>query len=59
MAFNYLKMCCMAKKKKHPLLVELGRQGGKASAAKLTPEQRREKARKAALTRWIRRKNKS
>jgi hypothetical protein len=41
---------------KDPLAVELGRRGGKkggkARAAKLTPEQRREIARKAAATRW-------
>ena len=29
-----------------------GRKGGKARAAKLTPEQRREIAKKAAATRW-------
>jgi hypothetical protein len=29
-----------------------GSKGGKARAAKLTPEQRRESARKAALARW-------
>ncbi len=32
--------------------VELGRKGGKARAKKLTKEQRREIARKAARTRW-------
>ena len=32
--------------------VELGRKGGKARAAKLTAEQRREIARKAAAARW-------
>ncbi len=31
---------------------ELGRKGGQARAAKLTPERRREIARKAALARW-------
>lgn len=39
-----------------PLAVELGRRGGlkggKARAAKLTPEQRSEIARKAAAKRW-------
>jgi hypothetical protein len=39
-----------------PLAVELGRRGGlkggKARAAKLTPEQRSEIARKAAASRW-------
>lgn len=41
---------------KNPAAVELGRKGGlkggKARAAKLTPEQRREIAKKAAQARW-------
>jgi hypothetical protein len=41
---------------KDPLAVELGRRGGlkggKARAAKLTPEQRSEASRKAAAARW-------
>ena len=41
---------------KDPAAVALGRKGGlkggKARAAKLTPEQRREAARKAAQARW-------
>jgi len=41
---------------KNPAAVALGRlgglKGGKARASKLTPEQRREIARKAAKTRW-------
>jgi len=41
---------------KNPAAVELGRKGGqkggKARAAKLTPEQRSEAARKAAQARW-------
>jgi hypothetical protein len=41
-----------------PLAVELGRRGGliggKARAAKLSPERRREIARKAATARWDR-----
>jgi hypothetical protein len=41
---------------KDPLAVELGRRGGlkggKASAEKLTPEERSERARKAAQKRW-------
>jgi len=41
---------------KDPLAVELGRRGGlkggKARASKLTPEQRREIAKKAAEARW-------
>ncbi len=32
--------------------VELGRKGGKARAAKMTPERRKEIARKAAKKRW-------
>jgi hypothetical protein len=43
-------------KQKNPAAVALGRlgglRGGKARAAKLTPEQRKEAARKAALARW-------
>lgn len=42
--------------KKNPYAVELGRlggkKGGKARAEKLTPEQRREIAKKAAQARW-------
>ncbi len=41
---------------KNPAAVELGRRGGlkggKARAAKLTPEERSESARKAARARW-------
>lgn len=41
---------------KNPAAVALGKlggaKGGKARAAKLTPEERRESARKAALARW-------
>jgi hypothetical protein len=43
-------------KKKNPAAVALGRlggkKGGKARAAKLSPEKRAEIARKAALSRW-------
>jgi hypothetical protein len=43
---------------KNPAAVELGRQGGlkggRARAAKLTPEQRSEISRKAAAARWQR-----
>jgi hypothetical protein len=42
-------------KKKDPAAVELGRKGGKASAERLTDEQRKEKARKAARARWTKR----
>ncbi len=41
---------------KNPAAVELGRRGGlkggKARAAKMTPEERSESARKAARARW-------
>lgn len=44
------------KKEKNPAAVALGKlgglKGGKARAAKLTPEQRKEIARKAAKSRW-------
>jgi hypothetical protein len=47
-------------RRKNPHAVALGRiggkkggsKGGKTSAAKMTPEERRERARKAALARW-------
>lgn len=45
-----------AKREKNPAAVELGRlggkKGGKARAQKLTPERRREIAKKAAAARW-------
>ena len=37
---------------KNKAAVELGRKGGKARAAKMTPEQRSEIAKKAAVSRW-------
>ncbi|HMF86285.1 MAG TPA: hypothetical protein VK598_08030 [Nitrospiraceae bacterium] len=44
------------KKRKNPHAIALGRKGGKkggpARAAKLTPEERRVSARKAARARW-------
>lgn len=44
------------KSKKNPAAVALGRlgglKGGRALAAKLTPEQRKASARNAALARW-------
>lgn len=47
-------------KEKDPAAVALGRKGGlkggKARAAKLTPEQRKEIARKAAAKRWEKKK---
>jgi len=47
-------------RRKNPHAVALGRiggkkggsKGGKTSAAKMTPEERRERARKAAVARW-------
>ena len=48
----------MAVKRKNPAAVALGRKGGKkggfARAAKLSPAQRSESARKAVLARWAR-----
>jgi hypothetical protein len=48
---------------KNPAAVELGRKGGlkggKARAASLTPEQRREAARNAARARWAHRRSES
>jgi hypothetical protein len=43
--------------KKDPAAVELGRRGGKATAKKMSPEQRRESARKAAQARWAKRRH--
>lgn len=37
---------------KDPAAMALGSKGGKARASKLTPEQRKEIARKAAAARW-------
>jgi general stress protein YciG len=45
------------KREKKPHAVELGRKGGKARLTKMTPEQRREIARKAIAARWARTKN--
>ena len=39
-------------KKKNPAAVALGRKGGKATAKRLTAEERTESARKAAEARW-------
>ena len=50
-------------KKKNPNAVALGKlggsKGGKIRAAKLTPEERSEIARKAVLARWAKAKEKS
>jgi len=49
----------MAKKKeKNPHAVQLGQLGGKARTQRLTPEERREIARKAARARWMKAKRK-
>jgi len=49
-------MIPVAKKRKNPYAVALGRRGGKkggpARAAGMTPEQRSESARKAVQARW-------
>ncbi len=42
--------------KKNEAAVQLGRRGGKATAKKLTAEQRKQSARKAAQARWAKRK---
>ena len=46
----------MARKRKDPYAVALGRKGGRkggpARAAKMTPEQRSESARNAVMARW-------
>ncbi len=48
-------------KKKNPHAVALGKmggaKGGNVRAAKLSPERRREIARKAVMARWAKRKN--
>jgi len=46
-------------KKKNPAAVALGRKGGKATAARLGPEERTESARKAAEARWKKARKKS
>jgi hypothetical protein len=51
----------VAKERKNPYAVALGRKGGKvggpARAAKMTPEERSESARNAVLARWAKTKN--
>jgi hypothetical protein len=47
----------MAKKEKDPHAVYLGKLGGNARKRKLSAEQRREIARKAARTRWAKPKH--
>jgi len=45
-------------KERNPHAVHLGQLGGKARGERLTPERRREIARKAALARWAKRRKK-
>jgi hypothetical protein len=47
----------VSRKQKNPAAVTLGSLGGKARAKKLSPERRREIARKAIEARWARRKS--
>jgi len=53
----------MAKKRKNPYAVALGRKGGKiggkARAANMTSEQRSESARNAVMVRWTKAKKKA
>ena len=53
----------MAKKRKNPYAVALGRKGGKkggpARAAAMSPKERTESARKAVLARWAKTKGKA
>jgi len=42
--------------KKDPAAMKLGRKGGKARAANLTPDERSASARKASQARWARQK---
>lgn len=57
-AYRYGKLTYVKrdKKKKNPFAVALGRRGGKARAARLTPEEQSAIARKASLARWARAK---
>jgi len=43
-------------RRKNPAAVQLGRKGGKKRAQKLTAEERKESARKAAQARWAKEK---
>jgi DNA-binding NarL/FixJ family response regulator len=52
MGGRYCSNTAFMHKKKDAAAVALGSKGGKASAKKLTDEQRRDKARKAALAKW-------
>jgi hypothetical protein len=45
--------------RKDPMAVALGSKGGKATAKKMTPEDRKEKMRRAAQARWAKSKKKN
>jgi len=45
-------------KRKDPMAVALGSRGGKATAKKMTAEERKEKMRRAAQARWAKAKQK-
>jgi len=47
-----------AMKRKDPMAVALGSRGGKATAKKMTAEERKEKMRRAAQARWAKAKQK-
>ena len=61
---SLLRVCVLARivksrkmaKKKDSYAAEFARKGGRARAKKLTPEQRKESARKAAQARWAKAK---
>jgi hypothetical protein len=48
----------MPRKKKDPAATVLARKGGRARMRTMTPEQRRESARRAARARWAKAKQK-
>jgi hypothetical protein len=64
---SYIPLCIKAKDlsginsamtRKNPMAVALGSRGGKATAKKMTPEERKEKMRRAAQARWAKAKKK-
>jgi hypothetical protein len=48
----------MPRKKKDPAAIAMGRKGGRARMRTMTPQQRRESARRAARARWAKAKRK-
>jgi hypothetical protein len=46
-------------KRKNPMAVALGSRGGKATAKRMTAEERKEKMRRAAQARWAKSKKKA